>query len=174
MERQVSGQTSSQTGQTSRDQAAKADLMHATADVAIGQPLNLLPGLDEQAAVGDADWHAAAVLQPHCQTGKARLAVDGQKVQVIVVAGIACPRRTKSVNVHACMPIRVWVQASQVMSLTRGYAQQRKRAAGCCLRFSCERRAHQSVPGGGVPCASLRRKRLCPGQGPWPQPLPLC
>ena len=104
---QDSGQKTPQTNQSHLDEAARADLMHATADMAIGQPLNLLAGLDEQAAIGDADRHAAAVLQPHRQAGEARLAVDGQEIQIIVVAGIACSQRAEPVNIHACMPIRL-------------------------------------------------------------------
>ena len=141
MERQVSGKTTSQTGQTSRDQAAKADLMHATADVAVGQPLNLLPGLDEQAAVGDADRHAAAVLQPHRQAGEARLAMDGQKVQVIVVPGIASSWRAEPVNIHACMPIRPCELAADHRVTDDGHDERMHTAkycivTGCCLSLS--------------------------------------
>ncbi len=81
------------------------DLMHAPVYEAIGEPLDLLSSLDEQAAVGDADGHAPAVLQPHRQPREARLAVDGQKVQVVVVPGIAGPWRAVPVQIHACMPI---------------------------------------------------------------------
>ena len=74
--------------------------MHAPMDEAIGEPLNLLPGLDEQAAVGDADGHAPAVLQPHRQPREARLAVDRQKVEVVVVACVAGPCRTIPLQIN--------------------------------------------------------------------------
>ena len=78
----------------------KPDLVHASVDVAIGEPLDLLAGLDEETAVRDADGHAAPILQPHGQAREARLAVDGQKVQVIVVPCIARPCSTMPLQVH--------------------------------------------------------------------------
>lgn len=69
-------------------------LMHASADVAIGQPLNLLAGLDEETAIWDADRNAAAVLKPDSQPREARLSMDGQEIEVIMVPGIAAAELT--------------------------------------------------------------------------------
>ena len=79
------------------------DLMHAPVYKTIGEPLDLLSSLDEKAAVWDADGHAPAVLQPHRQPRKARLAVDGQEVEVVVVACIAGPCRTVPLQINTCM-----------------------------------------------------------------------
>ena len=51
--------------------------------------------LDEQTAIGHADRDAAAVPQPHVQPREARLAVDGEEVQVAACEGSgtsACER----------------------------------------------------------------------------------
>ena len=58
-------------------------LVHAGPDVAAGEPLQLLAGLQQQAAPRDGHRHAPPVAQPHMQAGEARLAVDGQAVEVL-------------------------------------------------------------------------------------------
>lgn len=63
--------------------------MEAGSDVTVCEPLNLLPGLDEQAPAWYADRDAPPILQPYGQPGKPGLAVDCQEVQIVVVAGIA-------------------------------------------------------------------------------------
>ena len=88
-----------------------ANLMHPPMYEAIGEPLNLLSGLDEEAAVRDADGHAPAILKPHRQPWEARLAVDGEEVEVIVVARVAGPCRT------VLLKIDTWVAQQQLGSI---------------------------------------------------------
>ena len=68
------------------------------------EPLQLLAGLDEEAAVGDAHGDAAAVPQPDEQAREAGLAVDGQQVEVVVVAGVAAAQLAVLAEVRSCLP----------------------------------------------------------------------
>ena len=66
-----------------------AYLMHAGAYVACREPFQLLAGLQQQAAPGNGHRHSPAVPKPHEEAREARLAVDGQEVEVVVVARYA-------------------------------------------------------------------------------------
>ena len=78
--------------------------MHAGADVPAREPLQLLAGLQQQAAGRDANRQAAPVLQPHRQAREAALAVRRQEVQVVV------PARQH----RAALPVRAQVGACTI------------------------------------------------------------
>lgn len=61
--------------------------------------LYLLACLHEQAAVRDGHAALLALPRPQIQTGKSRLAVDGEEVQVVVEACENCVTSTKLVQV---------------------------------------------------------------------------
>lgn len=60
---------------------------HASSVQPPGEVWVLARHLDEQAAVGHADWDAPPVPQPHVQPREARLAVDGEEVQIAACEG---------------------------------------------------------------------------------------
>ena len=76
--------------------------MHAGPYVPCSQPLQLLPGLQQQAALGDGHRHPPPVAQPHEQPREAGLAVDGQKVEVVVEACNAGAGLAVRVQIAAC------------------------------------------------------------------------
>ena len=61
-------------------------LMHACPHMAGSQPLQLLASLQQQAPRGYLDGQPSAVPQPDEEPREARLAVDGEEVEVIVEA----------------------------------------------------------------------------------------
>ena len=63
--------------------------MHASQDMACREILQLLPGLDEEAAVRDADRDAPPISQPHKEAREPGFAMYGKQVEVVVEARIA-------------------------------------------------------------------------------------
>ncbi len=76
--------------------------MHASLDMAACQPLHLLASLNQEAAIGELHRNAPAIPQPNIQAWESRLAVNGQEVEVVVVASIASPELAMLCQVSAC------------------------------------------------------------------------
>lgn len=60
---------------------------HASFQQPLGEVWVLTRHLDEQAAVGHTDRDAPSVPQPHVQPREARLAVDGEEIQIAASEG---------------------------------------------------------------------------------------
>ena len=66
------------------------DLVESGNDVTAGEPLELLAGLQQQAAGGHLDIHLGAVAQPRVEARVPRATVNRQKVEVVMVGSKHC------------------------------------------------------------------------------------
>ena len=86
-------------------------LMHTSLHMASSEPFHLLASLEQKAAIWYGDSCSLTTAQPDEETGKPRLAMNGQEIEIVVVASNAGTQLAMLLQICSCSMRRLYASA---------------------------------------------------------------